>query len=121
MVGGNSATRSPHTTDNDRATESPDVYGMVDAHNIALTTPLPQRNRNIATTKMDATNDPDVATIKMAITLTCHVTASSKMTSTGFKAMTYNPNMPLEMAEDLPPSAGLIIQLIQDLRVYLKK
>ncbi|CAH2218713.1 Hypothetical predicted protein, partial [Pelobates cultripes] len=46
--------------------------------------------------------------------------ATSNMATTTFKAATYNPNMPLEMAADLPPSAGMIIQLIKDLRVDLK-
>ncbi|CAH2220656.1 Hypothetical predicted protein [Pelobates cultripes] len=46
--------------------------------------------------------------------------ATSNMATTTFKAATYNPNMPPELAEDLPPSAGMIIQLIKDLRVDLK-
>ncbi|CAH2322528.1 Hypothetical predicted protein [Pelobates cultripes] len=76
---------------------------------------------------MDDSTPPVPAIAKMA-TNTAHTTnvttkmatASSKTTSTGFKTMTYNPHMPLEMAEGLPPSAGLIIQLIQDLRVDFK-
>ncbi|CAH2251478.1 Hypothetical predicted protein [Pelobates cultripes] len=47
-------------------------------------------------------------------------TATSNMATTTFKAATYNPNMPPELAEDLPPSTGMIIQLIKELRVDLK-
>ncbi|CAH2330097.1 Hypothetical predicted protein, partial [Pelobates cultripes] len=62
---------------------------------------------------MAASPDIVYSTPKMA-------TATSNMATTTFKAATYNPNMLPELAEDLPPSAGMIIQLIKDLRVDLK-
>ncbi|CAH2325178.1 Hypothetical predicted protein [Pelobates cultripes] len=68
---------------------------------------------DFTTPKMSTTVHVTTATTKMA-------TSTFKMASSGFKTMTYNPNMPLEMAEDLPPSVGMIIQLIQNLRVDLK-
>ncbi|CAH2285755.1 Hypothetical predicted protein [Pelobates cultripes] len=119
MEGRDSVARSSHTSDVERATESPDVCDMEEAFNITSLTPLQQRIRKIATTKMDDTNESDIATTKMATTLAYDITdtskmatstskmadATSKMASTGFKAMIYNPTMPLEMAEDLPPSA----------------
>ncbi|KAM8945894.1 LOW QUALITY PROTEIN: uncharacterized protein RCH25_049246 [Pelodytes ibericus] len=63
---------------------------------------------------MATVTDAIAATSKMA-------TATSKMApTTTFKAATYHSDMPLEMAEDLPPSAGMIIQLLKNVRVDLK-
>ncbi|CAH2307854.1 Hypothetical predicted protein [Pelobates cultripes] len=73
-----------------------------------------------ATSKMTTSDQSDIATTKMAAVTTKMATATSKMATTGYKTMTYNPNMPLEMADDLPPSAGMIIHLIQNLRLDLK-
>ncbi|CAH2293798.1 Hypothetical predicted protein [Pelobates cultripes] len=75
---------------------------------------------DFTTPKMSTTVHVTTATTKMATATSNMETATSKMASSGFKTMTCNPNMPLEMAEGLPPSAGMIIQLIQNLRVDLK-
>ncbi|CAH2256431.1 Hypothetical predicted protein [Pelobates cultripes] len=75
---------------------------------------------------MDANTESVIDSTKMATTFTSDTTATSQMAdatskmASGFKTMTYKPTMPLEMAEDLPPSAAMLIQLIQNLRVDLK-
>ncbi|CAH2276247.1 Hypothetical predicted protein [Pelobates cultripes] len=118
------------------ADSSEDFIAMEEEINLTAYSALPQRTRSDATTKMATvdTYSNDHATTKMSAT-TCLTTstnkmaaatsettdASTKMTSTSFKTMTYKPNVPLELAEDLPPSAGMIIQLIQNLRIDLKK
>ncbi|CAH2282961.1 Hypothetical predicted protein [Pelobates cultripes] len=126
LTGGTSAARSPHTVSLKGTAESLNVQDMEeDCFNV------PQIFHHMVTktdtTKMDDSMTPAPVILKMA-TNTAHTTnVTTKMAttppktiSTAFKTMTYNPHMPLEMAEDLPPSAGLIIQLIQDLRVDLK-
>ncbi|CAH2301430.1 Hypothetical predicted protein [Pelobates cultripes] len=126
LTGGTSAARSPHTVSLKGTAESLNVQDMEeDCFNV------PQIFHHMVTktdtTKMDDNMTPVPVILKMA-TNTAHTTnVTTKMAttppktiSTAFKTMTYNPHMPLEMAEDLPPSAGLIIQLIQDLRVDLK-
>ncbi|CAH2311888.1 Hypothetical predicted protein, partial [Pelobates cultripes] len=60
---------------------------------------------DFTTPKMSTTVHVTTATTKMATATSNMETATSKMASSGFKTMTYNPNMPLEMAEDLLPSA----------------
>ncbi|CAH2246843.1 Hypothetical predicted protein [Pelobates cultripes] len=120
-MGGASAIRSPHTSDVKGAAESSVENEMEEEIYNMSQTPFHHKVSNTATTKMDDSTASVSAITKMA-TNTAHTTnvttkmatVSSKTTSTGFKTMTYNPHMPLEMAEDLPPSAGVIIQLIQD-------
>ncbi|CAH2312024.1 Hypothetical predicted protein [Pelobates cultripes] len=112
--GGASAVRPKSFKGAVRAIVSPDENVMeigAEVLQIKTFSALPQRIHHDATTKMAAS--PDVfSTPKMAA-------ATSNMATTTFKAATYNPNMPPELA-DLPPSAGMIIQLIKDLRVDLK-
>ncbi|CAH2328799.1 Hypothetical predicted protein [Pelobates cultripes] len=126
LTGGTSPTRSPHTVSVKGAAESLNVHEMEeDCYNVPQT--FHHMVSNTDTTKMDDSMTPALAILKMA-TNTAHTTnvttrmatTPSKTTSTGFKTMTYNPHMPLEMAVDLPLSAGLIILRV-DLKNDLKK
>ncbi|CAH2276342.1 Hypothetical predicted protein, partial [Pelobates cultripes] len=115
-AGGASAVRPKTFKGTVRAIISPEDNSMELGAEVLQTSSysaLPQRISHDATTNMAASPHIVYSTPKMA-------TATSNMATTTFKAATYNPNMPPELAEDLPLSAGMIIQLIKDLRVDLK-
>ncbi|CAH2324812.1 Hypothetical predicted protein, partial [Pelobates cultripes] len=95
-VGGASAVRPKTFKDTVRAIISPDDNSMELVLQISSYSALPQRISHDATSKMAASPDIMYSTPKMA-------TATSSMATTTFKAAIYNPNMPPELAEDLPP------------------